>query len=95
MDRLGCHTGTTAKRPFQYEWGTFDRCPLAELRDATPEDIAATHWAISMAVAKRQGSLAAYITPNTLSAQGEGLIEIAEEIIQVRELERLERIKEG
>jgi len=95
MTRFGCHKGTTSDRPFQYDWGTLDRCPLAILRDMSPEDQAAVHWGITRAVAKRQGSLSAYIQPGTLSAQGEALIEIAEDIIHKREIERLEAIRDG
>ena len=93
--RNGCTPGTTAAKPFRYEWGTFDRCPLAVLRDCPQAEIAAINWAIEMAVAKGQGSLPAYIAPGTLSARGDRLIAIAEEVINPRQQEDLDRLKEA
>ena len=91
----GCTTGTTARKPFKFEWAELDRCPLAILRDVEPSEQAVIHWAIEMAVSKRQGSLAAYIAPGSLSARGEALIATAEDVICAREQEALQRIREG
>lgn len=93
MQRYGCDPGTTAERPFKYEWGEFDRCPLAVLRDSAPADIVAVNWAVSMAVAKRQGSLAAFVAPNTLSARGMDLIATAEETMAERDEEAFDRMR--
>jgi hypothetical protein len=89
--RYGCQPGTRAQKPFEYEWGTFDRCPIAVLRDVSQAEIGAINWGIEMAVAKRQGSLSAYIAPGTLSARGDSLISAAEETIVAREQEALDR----
>jgi hypothetical protein len=48
-----------------------------------------------MAVAKRQGSLAAFIAPGMLSAQGQELIHVAEEVMEAREEEHLDAITGG
>lgn len=95
MQRLGCNPGTRAQKPFKETWGTFDRCPIAILRDASTAEVSAINWAIRMAVVKRQGSLAAYVAPGTLSARGESLIEIAEDTIDEREAEGWDRLKES
>ena len=95
MERLGCHAGTVADRPFKETFGTFERCPQAILRDMTPDESAGVSWAINMAVAKRQGSLAAFVAPGMLSAQGYELIHVAEEVIDMREEESLEAITGG
>jgi len=93
--RLGCAPGTTAVKKWKESWGEFDRCPLAIMRELPAGEIAMIHWAISLAVAKRQGSLAAYVAPDTLSAAGEELIETAENVMAAREAEALERASDG
>jgi len=92
MEKLGCHAGTVADRPFIDPFEDFERCPLAILRDMTPDESAGVSWAINMAVAKRQGSLAAFISPGMLSAQGQELIHVAEEVMEAREEEHLDAI---
>lgn len=92
--RNGCRAGSKADKPFEYSWGTFDRCPLAILRDASQAEIGAINWAIEMAVSKKQGSLPAYIPAGTFSARGDTLISIAEETMAARDQEALDRIAE-
>ena len=83
---MGCAPGSSASVDF----GTiahidFDRCPLAELNEATAYDYAWIDYVIRLTVAKRQGSLSPF--PGAYSARTLMLVDVAENAIIALEKE--------
>jgi len=94
---MGCAPGAVATEPLKFVFGgrlkkkthinelTFDRCPLAILRDSSPDAIAWTDYAIRMSLAKDQGSVnIADIPPGELT-----LVHLADDIRHARDIENL------
>jgi len=69
----------------------FDRCPLAILRDASPDSLAWTEWAARMAVAKGQGCLRL----EDYSAGELELVHIAEDIRDQARAEQISELGDG
>lgn len=60
-NRLGCAPGTVASEQLTISDQDYQRCPIAMLRDMTPEESALLDWGLRMAVAKEDGSLSVWL----------------------------------
>ena len=98
LGTMGCAPGTVASEPLRFKFGgrshetevDFDRCPLATLRDASPDALLWVDWSIRLAVAKEQGCVRVEdYTPGEMV-----LIHLAEDVRARVQDERLAEIQD-